>query len=503
MVRSTDCGDFRLKLKDLSILLPLTVAAFVIHGYHPAVEDGTIYIPGILKILNPSLFPYGAEFFQTHARLTLYPNLMAESVRISHAPLDYVLLFWHLLSIFLLLLACWKLSGQLFERRSARWGGVALVAALLTMPVAGTSLYVMDEYLNPRSIAIFCAVFAVDAALERRYLAVALWTILSAPIHPWMSVFGLSLVALIFLFQQFGGIEGMPGILRRAPVLPLFFPFGLSFGYPSQTYRRLIEDQTYLFLSRWQWYSWLGILGPLLLFWWFHRIARKNGMAKLDLLCKSLIIYQAVYFAMALAFTIPPRLVGLVRYQPLRSLQLVYLFMYVIGGGLLGKWVLQNKAWRWMVLFFPLSAGMFLGQRAIYASTPHIEWPWTAPGNDWLRAFAWIRENTPTDAVFALDPNHMRLPVEDHHGFRALAERSKLADANKDRSVTIMFPDLPLVEECAAQIRAVSGWKNFRLADFERLKQSYGVTWVVVAQPGANGLSCPYQNATLEVCRIN
>ncbi|MGA8221571.1 MAG: hypothetical protein WB780_07940, partial [Candidatus Acidiferrales bacterium] len=294
-----------MKLKDLSVLLLLTVAAFTIHGYHPAVEDATIYVPGIMKILNPALFPYGAEFFQTHARLTLFPNLMAESVRISHASLSFVLLFWHLLSIFLLLLACWKLSGQLFEQRTARWAGVGLVAALLTMPVAGTSLYVMDEYLNPRSIAIFCAVFAVDAALKRRYLAVALWTILSAPIHPWMSVFGLSLVAVIFLFQQFGGTEGMQTIPRRAPALPLFFPFGLSFGYPSQTYRRLIADQSYLFLSQWTWYEWLGILGPLALFWWFHRIARKQSMPKLDLLCKALIVYQAVYFAMALAFTLP------------------------------------------------------------------------------------------------------------------------------------------------------------------------------------------------------
>jgi len=492
-----------LKLKDLLILLLPTVAAFAIHGHHPAVEDAAIYNPGILKILNPSLFPFGAEFFETHAGLTLYPDLMAASVRISHASLDFVLLFWHFLSIFLLLLACWKLSGRLFEQPSARWAGVALVAALLTMPVAGTSLYVMDEYVNPRSIAIFCAMFAVDSALQRRYLGAALWTVLPAPIHPWMSMFGLSLVAVIVFFQEFGGLERIQEIPHRAPAALLFLPFGISFGYPSQTYRDLIQDQSYLFLLKWEWYEWLGILGPFLLFWWFHRIARDRRMAKLDLLCKSLMVYQAVYFALAAAFTIPPRLVGLVRYQPMRSLQLPYLFMYLIGGGLLGQWVLRGKAWRWMVLFVPLCTGMFYSQRVIYASTPHIEWPWTAPANDWLRAFAWIRENTPTDAIFALDPNHMRLPVEDHHGFRALAERSKLADANKDRSVTILFPNLPLVEECATQIRAVSGWKNFGLADFERLKQSFGVTWVLVGKPGAAGLSCPYQNATLEVCRIN
>jgi hypothetical protein len=492
-----------LKIKDFIVLMLLTAAAFAIHGHHPAVEDAAVYNPGILKILNPSLFPYGAEFFEPEARLTIYPNLMAESVRISHASLDEVLLFWHVVTIFLLLLACWRLSGQLFEQASARWGGVALVAALLTLPVAGTSLYVMDEYVGPRSIAVFCAAFAVDSALKRRYLAVALWTILAAPIHPLMSVFGLSLVAVIVWLQHFGGIQGMRRILQRAPALPMVLPSGLSLGYPSQTYQRLIQDQTYLFLLKWEWYKWLGIFGPLVLFWWFHRIARKHAMVKLELLCRSLMLYEAVYFGVAVAFTVPPGLVGLVRFQPLRSLQLVYLFLYLVGGGLLGQWVLRDKAWRWMILFVPLCAGMFYSQRVIYASTPHIEWPWTEPANDWLRTFAWIRKNTPTDAVFALDPNHMRLPVEDHHGFRALAERSKLADANKDRSQTILFPDLPLAEECAAQIHALNGWNNFSLADFQKLKKSYGVTWVVVAQPGALGLSCPYQNQTLEVCRIN
>jgi len=43
-----------------------------------------------------------------------------------------------------------------------------------------------------------------------------------------------------------------------------------------------------------------------------------------------------------------------------------------------------------------------------------------------------IRLQTPRDAVFALDPNYMLIAGEDQHGFRAIAERSALADALKD-----------------------------------------------------------------------
>src|SRR5437867_4924076 len=53
------------------------------------------------------------------------------------------------------------------------------------------------------------------------------------------------------------------------------------------------------------------------------------------------------------------------------------------------------------------SGGMFLAQRQLFADSPHIGLPGSASTNDWLRAFEWIRHNTPPNAVFAIDPNYM------------------------------------------------------------------------------------------------
>src|ERR1700694_5428796 len=141
-------------------LLLLTSGALLVHGYHPWSEDAEIYLPGVEKILHPQLFPVGREFFQSHASLTFFPNFVAFSLRVTHLPFEAGIFLWQVASIFLLLLACWQLSGLLFlpglsSRRSARWCGVCLVAALLTIPVAGTALYVMDQYLNPRNMAAF------------------------------------------------------------------------------------------------------------------------------------------------------------------------------------------------------------------------------------------------------------------------------------------------------------------------------------------------------------
>jgi len=176
-------GGTCLKRKELAILLLLTVLALAVQGYHPYAEDAETYLPGVEKILDPHLFPFNAEFFEDHARATLFPKLMAASVRITHLPLDWAMLLWQTVSVFLFLLACWRLSAKCSSDPRARWAGVALLAVLLTLPVAGTALYIMDQYMNPRNLVAFATVFAVVRVLERRYLQAALFLIFAAVMH--------------------------------------------------------------------------------------------------------------------------------------------------------------------------------------------------------------------------------------------------------------------------------------------------------------------------------
>src|SRR5579872_4388174 len=66
------------------LLLALTAGSVAIHGYHGGVEDAEIYLPGVLKQLNPALFPWNTRFFDSHAGMTLFPGMIAESIRLSH-----------------------------------------------------------------------------------------------------------------------------------------------------------------------------------------------------------------------------------------------------------------------------------------------------------------------------------------------------------------------------------------------------------------------------------
>lgn len=480
-----------LRIRRIAGLLLFTAIAFLIQGYHPYAEDAEIYLPGVLKILNPGLFASNADFFGEHAGHTMYPNLIASSARVTHLSLPWVLFLLQVASIFLLLVATRSLAAALFENEMAHWAAVALMATLLTLPVAGTALYVLDQYPNPRNLAAFAGVFAVAEILRRRYLAGTLWLAFAALVHPLMASFAIAFCIWLVVLDRY-----RPQFLGVAAALP----FGITLDSPPPAYHEVALRQPYFYIQHWEWYEWLGLIGPVILFWMLARFARRRNMNNLELVSRAIIPFVLIATAAAILLSIPARLEALARIEPLRCLALTYMLLIVIGGGLLGQYVLQARIWRWLLLFVPLALGMVLAQRQLFSASSHIEWPWAQPRNPWAQAFDWIRVNTPQDALFALNPNHMALPGEDEIGFRARAERSRLADTVKDKGAASMFP--PLSTKWLEQVQDAKNWESYGRQDYERLRQKYGVSWVVVEQPGPADLDCPYQNAVVRVCRI-
>jgi hypothetical protein len=308
--------------------------------------------------------------------------------------------------------------------------------------------------------------------------------------------FALSFCLLWLVLRRFEHNEDTFAI--QMPAVVLFLP---SIFYPtSPAYHEAIGFHENHYLLQWQWYEWLGAIAPVLIFWWLGRIARNRQMTDVARACRALIIYDLVYFAAALVISIPQRFEGLARIQPLRSLHLLYMMLIIIGGGVLAEYLLKNRLWRWLLLFAPLCAGMFLAQRSLFAASDHIEWPWAKPKNQWEQAFFWIRQNTPNNAVFAIDPVYIEIPGEDTVSFRPVAERSSIADGYKDSGTVSMFP--PLADLWWEQFQAEKNWKKFDATDFLRLRQRYGVDWVLLQAPGVPGLTCPYQNPAVLVCRV-
>ncbi len=497
---------------NLALLAALTVWAIFVMGYHPGLEDDAFYLAAIKRNLNPALFPHDSEFLRLQFQATIFDKLIAFSARFSHLPLAWTVLLWQVAAILLLLHGSWRISRRWFTQPAAQWSAVTTVAVLLTLPLPGIALTLADQYLHPRTLATAAILAAIVAVIDRRLWFAGVLLAVAFAIHAIMASFGISFCAFLFWNQRVSR-------LRRSSAMPfaaaLLLPLGWLFEPTSDAWRQAAATRGFYFPTRWHWYEWLGVFAPLILIYIFKRlcdnnkISGSNGIA-LRSFVSSLLYYGVFQTGVGLLIMLPPSLERLRPFEPMRYLHLLYLLFFLIVGGLLGRYVLDRRVYRWLLLFLPLSAVMFYVQRQMYPASAHLELPGIAPQNAWLQAFTWIRQNTPVDSRFALDPHYMTLPGEDYHGFRALAERSTLADYEKDGGMAARVPRL--APRWLEEVNAQRGWRNFQAADFQRLKHDFGVTWVILSRPGdqgsnanhnaASGMTCPYQNSQLQVCRL-
>lgn len=476
------------------VLLLLAAVAVLVHGYHLGADDAAIYVPAIKRVADPGLYPFGSEFFMSHAHLSFFSDIVGDSARLTRIPVDLVIFVWHFAGIWLLLVAAWRLAAVCFENDSARWGSVILLAGLLSVPVAGTALVIMDPYLTARSLSTPATLFAIACFVSNQRKQAAAWLLLTALVHPQMSVYAVVFCACFTLVRRWAEI-GEPAL-----ALPFAIPFLYPFQPATGPARQALLSRTFFFVGNWAWYEWVGVFAPIVLLWWWASFTPRGTKPVFRGLAGALVPFALLSTLAGIVVGTPVWLENYTRLQPMRSFHLVYLIFFVLLGGLLQEYVLVKIRWRWVALFVPLAAGMWILQWSSFPASQHVEWPGSHSANNWTSAFLWIRDNTPKNAVFALDPNYMLSPGEDMHGFRAVAERSLLADAVKDSGAVSLFPRL--AGEWSRETQAEDGWANFRREDFERLATEYPVTWMVTLDPAPAGMVCPYDDRHLSVCRI-
>lgn len=476
------------------LVVGFSILAFLVMGYHPGLEDDGVYLSAIKRDLNPALYPHDSGFFRIQLQATIFDKAIAAFVRATRVPLETTELLFQFVSIVLIVLGCWLIARRLFEEERAQWAGVALTASMLTLPVAGTALNLADQHLHPRNVATGLVLLAVSRVLAaKRWQAIVL-LVIALLIHPIMAALGISFCFFLTMSLRRSLLRSLRGVQAAA------VPLGWIFESPTPEWHRALETRGYYFLYRWTWYEWLGALGPLALFFLLWGFALKRKETMLARFSLAVLAYGVFQQTLAMVVLGSPGLVRLTPMQPMRYLHLVYFFLTLIAGCLVGRYLIKTSALRWGLFLLIINGGMFAAQRVEFSSSNHLELPGRRSGNPWLESFAWIRQNTPLTAYFAMDPHYMAAPGEDYHSFRALAERSQLADLEKDPSVVTQVPEL--ASRWARQVDATAGWEHFKLAEFERLRTGLGVDWVLVSYPAPKGLDCKWHNQKLSVCRI-
>jgi hypothetical protein len=489
-------GLFFSEHPEIAIAL-LTPAVLFIHGYHQLADDGAVYVAGIKKLVNPLLYQTDAVFALSPTRLSIFAHVLAATVRWTHVPLPTLLLLCHLASIFLFLVGVWKLAAAIFETRASRWGAVLLAACCFTLPVAGTSLSIMDPYVTARSFSMPLSLFAIAAVLEERWAAAALWLALTAMLHPLMA--GYAAIAMLAvalsgrrMWRSLGVLAGLGWLLCAVIFLVT------RHADPSLDYSRATLSRSYFFLSSWQWYEYPGLLMPLLL------LGAAGGAPRIVRPARALAIAATILggcaLLVSLCFVHRSGSLLLARLQVLRTFQFVYAAGVVLAGGMLATLVRRSKG-AITAIYLSVALGLFAGQRLTYPNSGQVEWPGSMPRNPWQQAFLWIRDQTPRDAVFALDNDYIESPGEDAQGFRATAERSAVADYFKDGGIASNFRQAALPWSQGSQATAQLN----RASDDQRLARllPLGVTWIVLPAQVNTGFACPFVNVGVRVCRLS
>lgn len=485
----------------LLCLAALTPAVLFIHGYHPFADDAGIYVAGIRKLVNPALYQPDAPFVMANTHLSVFAHLLAVVVQVTHLPLTIVLLITYLASIYVFLLGCWSVARRFFADAAERWFAVAFAAACFTLPAAGTALVLMDPYVTSRSFSTPLGLFAVAAALDRRWGLAALFVLLMGLMHPLMVLYVAALV-LLYAAIEAGhpraavllGAAGVAGVglltlaTRHEPVSAAYFEAIHS------------HVRTFLFPALWTWYEDFGLAAPLALFALAAYRAEAGGrVRKLCLACVVLGV-SSVLAAFLFVHSWGPYLVA--RVQLLRAFHILYLLGVLLLGGWLAKVLAHRRSTFWIlfVLLAIAAGGLFAAQRATFPLSVHIEWPGMQARNPWQQAYRWIRQRTPANAVFAANPELVFLHDVDAQGFRATTKRSILAD-DKDQGVAAIVSPA-IAGEWAAQRNAQLGVDQ--MSDEERISRlrPFGVTWLLLPADAVTGFVCPYRNALAKVCRL-
>ena len=229
-----------------------------------------------------------------------------------------------------------------------------------------------------------------------------------------------------------------------------------------------------------------------------HRYARTEPTR---ILCRASIAIGLIATLISVLFAHENYSTHLVaRLQPLREFLPLYAVMIVLLGGTLSDACKRQR------LIPPLTVAtmaciMFFVQRQTFPASQHLELSWRTPTNPWSQAFLWARANTPTDALFAIDPNYITTDGEDGQTFRATAERSFLPDFSKDGGEAAIRPALADAWFAGAAIQKDLSSMNDtqRNAQLQPLQ----VSWVILHASAQTNHPCPYNNGTIKVCSLS
>ena len=132
---------------------------------------------------------------------------------------------------------------------------------------------------------------------------------------------------------------------------------------PNPIWREVMAGRNFQYPFKWQWYEWLGAIGPIFILGYFAKLGERENLSVFTRICRRLALSTTIGIVVAVAMTEFSPNQTWVRLEPMRILHFTYVLFILFAGALLGKYFMKAKPLRWLLILAPIAAGMFYAQR--------------------------------------------------------------------------------------------------------------------------------------------
>src|SRR5438874_2881365 len=477
-------------------------------GYRYGASDQALYIPAILRHLEPQAFPRDAALIDTQARLMLNDDLIAAAARITHASLPHLFLALYIAGLALLCGAAARFGARMYRTRSA----VAALLAALTLrhAIAKTGANTLEGYFHPRQVAFAFGILAAAAFLDRKDRSAILLLACAAAMHTTVAVWFSIWLGVAFWF-------GRPRARRLLTCLVAMIVVGLAvavatgaavgrFGRMDADWLAVIADTDYLFPLDWPVNVWVTnlVTVPIVLLCWRARIRMQRAIAgetPLVLGAMALVVifflslpFNAMRTAIAVQLQIP-RIFWILDF-----LATVYLVWWIVEGAAWGardsagaRGVSNARGAAVAIALVVIS--VLRGAYACFVEFPDRKvFSIDIAHADWRDAMAWAQTTDPRSGWLA-DPMHAAIYGS---SVRAAGHRDVLIEPMKDRALAMY--DRGIAMRVADRERALHAIAWDTPSGARTLARRYDLNYVVIDR--RLDLPLAHQSGALFIYRI-
>ena len=499
------------------------MVAIASHGYKFAESDQSIFIPYILRLNDPNIFPNDIIFDQISSKTSVFYPLIAFLTKFA----DLQLLFFagFLLMQIVFFLAIFKLAYAILKNKTIAY--LALPLFFLPKFIGGTATLTFDDFFTYRSVGTTAFIFYLAFLIEKKFKTSALFAFASFLFHPLSIIPNAALLPIFFAKDKFKiSLKKLITILLASSALIVTFTL---FLHQNNLWLSIIKFRdSYLFISTWAPRGILAIfLYLILLFFFLQKLPKQTKKNILLIIYVCLVVFVANYISFEL-FQNPQ----LAKFQLIRSINpIAYLSLVVCGlfltkkdivgkiVGIISYSALSLNLFEIFAVFFAIFAAhdflskhdlslkldkqiivfaaitvilgsLLTGKVNPYKMAEKVQFP--KQQSSWIKLQLWAKENTDKSALF--------LAPIDHPGFRIYSQRSIVTDI-KDGAIVIY--NQKTASEWHERYTDAKNFYQEPRANLDAIVNKYNPTYIIINKNSVLPFKKVYEDDQYDVLKVN